>query len=856
MPTPLRLLIVDDSEEDAMLLERELTKNGYELDCLRVDTLEAMQSALATNNWDVVISDFVMPDFSGMDALRILKERGIDIPFIIESRGIGEERIVEIIKAGADNYILKENLTQLAPTVEREIADAEVRRKCRHAKEDIEMHNEQLLLEQHELEAELTRFRELYDLAPVGYLTLSEDGEILEANQAAATMLGVVQSALVKQSIFRFIAKEDRDTYLLQRTKRFGSYAPQAWEMCLLRSNGSSFWAHVQATPAKDSEYWITITDISEHKNAEEYAETGREISKILLEPLALQESLQHVLTVLKTRTGFDAVGIRLQDGDDFPFFVQEGFPDDFLLTENSLIERAADGAVCRDKDGTIHLECACGLVISGKTNPVNPLFTKGGSCWTNDSSTLLAMPPDRNPRTHPRSQCIHQGYTSVALVPIRNNGNIFGLIHLNDRRGARLSLETVELLEKIAALIGVALMRKRFEAENSALEQQLQQSRKLESLGVLSGGIAHDFNNILAIILGNCNLARRSSDAVERCLTTIEKAVERAALLCRQMLAYAGKAPFEQGLVKMTTLVSEMAEIFKSSIPRNVQLKLDCPTDIPLITGDVSQLNQMVMNLFLNALEAIGNAQGEIRISLAITKIKDVTTDKDHLGKSIMPGRYVCLEVTDTGCGMDEECMQRIFEPFYTTKFSGRGLGMSETLGFIKAHKGALQLSSHLGQGTTFKVYLPAHIDESAKDEFFQQAAPVAWTGSGTILLVEDEEIIRCMASAMLEELGFTVIEAANGKEALELFQKNAADITLIVTDIGMPQMDGYELVHELKKLKEKLPIIVSSGFGDSVVTSRMPLGVFAALLNKPYRFEKLRDAVKGVLEGNSPVK
>ncbi len=216
---------------------------------------------------------------------------------------------------------------------------------------------------------------------------------------------------------------------------------------------------------SQGQQYFLTVMkDVTERKLVEAYREIGREVLQILNEPGDLQDSIQRVIAALKTRAGFDAVGFRLQDGDDFPYFAQKGFSKDFLLTENTLIERAADGGVCRDKDGNVSLECTCGLVILGKTDSANPLFTLGGSCWTNDSFLLLDIPPGEDPRVHPRNQCIHQGYASVALVPIRNKGRIVGLIQLNDRRKNRFTLDIVELLEGIAEHIGAALMRKRAE--------------------------------------------------------------------------------------------------------------------------------------------------------------------------------------------------------------------------------------------------------------------------------------------------------------------------------------------------------------------------------------------------------
>jgi CheY-like chemotaxis protein len=202
----------------------------------------------------------------------------------------------------------------------------------------------------------------------------------------------------------------------------------------------------------------------------------------------------------------------------------------------------------------------------------------------------------------------------------------------------------------------------------------------------------------------------------------------------------------------------------------------------------------------------------------------------------------------------MDIETRQRIFEPFYTTKFTGRGLGMSAVLGIIMSHSGALQLFSQSEEGTTFRVYLPVQDSEPVEDEPAPQSSSALWQGSGTILLVEDEELIKIIASAMIKKLGFSVIEASNGREALDLYQQNAADITLVVTDMGMPVMDGYALFRELKKLKPELPIIISSGFGAVDVTSRISCDDIAGLVGKPYSFDNLREVLKSVVGGAYP--
>ena len=391
----------------------------------------------------------------------------------------------------------------------------------------------------------------------------------------------------------------------------------------------------------------------------------------------------------------------------------------------------------------------------------------------------------------------------------------------------------------------------KRAEEEKLLLEQQFQQTQKLESLGVLAGGIAHDFNNILAIIVGYCGLTKMDYEQAEQNIPEIEKAAERAAALCRQMLAYAGKASLTQSQVNTWMLVDEMVSMLKTTIQKNVVIKPNLGADIPSITGDASQIRQVVMNLIINAAEAIGDAEGEINVSLAKTEIKAGQAEKDHLGLIIPAGRYICIEVSDNGCGMADDTRRKIFEPFYTTKFTGRGLGMSAVLGIIKAHNGALQLESQQGQGTAFKVYLPVQLSKYETEEAHQKTASAAWQGSGTILLVEDEAQVKLIAIALIEMLGFKVLDAANGKEALELYQQNSADITMVITDMGMPVMNGYELFYKLKQLDPMLPIIISSGFGEGDIASKIPREEIAGLINKPYKFDQLRDVLRGVVEG-----
>jgi PAS domain S-box-containing protein len=399
-------------------------------------------------------------------------------------------------------------------------------------------------------------------------------------------------------------------------------------------------------------------------------------------------------------------------------------------------------------------------------------------------------------------------------------------------------------------AIIRDVSERKRSESEKLALKQLLHQAQKLESLGVLAGGIAHDFNNILAIIMGYCSLGQMKPEMAAGFMPEIEKASERAATLCRQMLAYAGKTQIIKCSINLEEVLDDTLGILKSTLPKNVAIKHTIEGGIPKILAEDKQIKQIIMDLLINAAEAIGEEQGEILVAMTKTEFIQGHKEMDHLGKTIVPGVYLCLEVTDNGCGMDDETKRRIFDPFFSTKFAGRGLAMSAVLGFVASYEGALQLTSQVGHGTTVKIYLPSPPGCSgAETAKMTDSAP--WQGTGLILLVDDEPQIIEVSRAMLEKIGFSVIEATNGIEALEQYRKRSAEIRIVVTDIGMPQMGGYELVHELKKLDPKLPIIVSSGFGDTAVTSRISPGDIAGLISKPYKFDQLRDVLMNVVEG-----
>jgi len=427
-----------------------------------------------------------------------------------------------------------------------------------------------------------------------------------------------------------------------------------------------------------------------------------------------------------------------------------------------------------------------------------------------------------------------------------------------HDGRVLDTSWINVLLLDGSNIGIGIDITeRKRAEEERRKLERQLQQTQKLESLGVLAGGIAHDFNNILMVVLGYAELALSEispMSAARQSITQITLAGRRAAELCHQMLAYAGKASFALERMDLRELIEEMAHLLKTSISKKAILNLHLERGLPPIEADPSQIRQIVMNLIVNASEAIGDKSGVITVSTGATRCDEAYLRKTELCDDLAPGLYVYLEVADTGCGMDAETRTRIFEPFFSTKFAGRGLGLAAVMGIVRAHKGALKVYSEPGKGTTFKILFPALETGEEVARAGEDTALAEWRGKGTVLLADDEESVRAVGARILERLGFTVLTVADGREAVALYRERGGEIVLVVLDLTMPHMDGAETFGELRRINPDVRVILASGYGREDVASRFAGKGLAGVLQKPYTRNKLKELLAGLMPPPSP--
>jgi PAS domain S-box-containing protein len=373
------------------------------------------------------------------------------------------------------------------------------------------------------------------------------------------------------------------------------------------------------------------------------------------------------------------------------------------------------------------------------------------------------------------------------------------------------------------------------------ASEAQARHVQKLESIGVLAGGIAHDFNNLLHVVLGNADLARlhlSNDSAAREHLDEVVRATQRAAELTQQLLAYSGRGAVETRPLDVSSEVREMATLLRTAMSRQAALVWDLAPDLPAINADATQIRQIVMNLITNASDALGEAPGSI--TLRTGRAADPRAGSG-------PGDFVFLEVSDTGCGMDTGTLQRIFDPFFSTKFTGRGLGLAAVMGIVESHQGHIRIRTSPGEGTTFRILFPA-VAESAEDAVPRRASGAEWRGRGTILLAEDEDGVREVVGRMLERLGFRVLTAGDGIAALEALESHDGAITAVLLDVSMPRMGGSEALRRIRDRRPDLPVVLMSGYTEQEVVSKLvdSSSGAAGFLQKPFLPEDLASVLR----------
>ncbi len=654
---------------------------------------------------------------------------------------------------------------------------------------ELEMQNDELHRVQQELEASREKYFDLYDMAPVGYFTVGEKGLVLEANLRGARLLGVERSLLVKSPLTRYVVPEDQDIYYLHRKRLLETGARQLCELRMCRQDGFQFWGRLEITVAPGGE-------------------DGSTVSRIMVSDITEKKRDEDALRQSEER---------------------------YRATTHS----ATDAIVSADSARN----------IVGWNRGAETIFGYSEAEVTGQPVTLLM--PSRFHEEHLAGMArVQAGGEShvlgkvVEMEGVRKDGSEFPIEfslaawHVDDRR-------------YFTAIIRDVTERKRAEAENEKLQTQLQQAQKMEAVGRLAGGVAHDFNNLLTVINGYSDLllqkiAKESPMHWE--VKEIQGAGERAATLTRQLLAFSRKQIIEPKVLDLNLLIADLGKMLVRLIGENIDLKIVPGKGLGLIRVDPGQFEQVLINIAVNARDAMPDG-GTVLVETA-----NVELDEEYCAQrayQIHSGRYVRLAVSDTGCGMTGETSKQIFEPFFTTKATGKGtgLGLSMIYGAVKQSGGLIEAYSEVGKGTTFKIYLPRVEGEAVRPE--KDARPAVLPGgTETVLLVEDEEIVRTMCSRILLELGYKVLQARNGTEGIALAQGYGEPIDLLLTDVVMPGMNGSELATKLVLLHPEMKILFMSGYTDDAISRHGVLDEGVSFIGKPYTPSALAKRIREVLD------
>jgi signal transduction histidine kinase len=440
-------------------------------------------------------------------------------------------------------------------------------------------------------------------------------------------------------------------------------------------------------------------------------------------------------------------------------------------------------------------------------------------------------------------------------IAPMTSMGRVVGTIEIQNIEGKLYTSEHVTAMKMAANLAASAIDNVRLLEHERQQALLLQQSQKMEAIGNLAGGVAHDFNNLLTVILGNTELAfnkLHEADPVRPRLVEVEKAAKRAAVLTRQLLAFGRRQQMERRNIKLNEVIAEIMKLLNRIIGADVEVNVRAGTNLSTVSADPAQIEQIVMNLAVNARDAMPEG-GQLTIETS-----NVTLDESYQRRYpyIQPGTYVELQVSDTGAGMDEATKARIFEPFFTTKEVGKGtgLGLSMVYGIVKQHDGYIHVYSEPENGTVFRIFLPT-VEGVAENEEIH-AEPDTLGGTETILLAEDDEGLRRLASDVLGHLGYSVLLASNGEETVQIYERNRERVDLLLLDVMMPQLGGPEAYERIRRINGEVPLIFVTGYSQDLVQSRfikqnIDVGEMGAVvIQKPYNIEMLGRKIREVLD------
>ena len=928
MSNPLRVLVVEDSEDDTLLLQRTLQRGGFDLTVERVDTAADMSAALNEQSWDVIISDYNLPQFSGLAALELVQERQVDLPFIIVSGAIGEEVAVEAMKSGAHDYVMKDNLARLIPVIERELREAEVRRERKRAEEALRQSEERLRVIFDNVPVPIfTKDRagrytssNVYNLSywshdPVGNTDAdllppefaakvrAADIQVMETGQELVIeeqfpsphgmrspivrkvplrdaegnivgILGIAHDITERKQAEEEIRRRNRELAMLNSiiAASVTSLEPEEILETACRELAKAFDVP-RATAAMLDRQKTTATKVAE------YLVEGQPIGLEHSWPVSTDPSLQHIMThkapLIIDDTSTDPRLVSIQDmlrerGITsmvmLPLIVQDevigslrlgdlksrSFSNEEIGLAWSVADQVA-GALARtrlDKERrqlSAAIEQTAESVIITDTRStilyVNPAFARVSGY--NRAEVVGFRPSILN--SGKQDTVFYQDlWTTISAGQVWQgrfiNKKKDGTLYTDEATITPVRSETGDIVNYVSVQRDITNELK--------LEEQYRQTQKMEAVGRLAAGIAHDFNNLLTAINGFATLIQNelsSTDPLQELVEKILHSGERAADLVRQLLAFSRRQVVKPQVLNLNTVVTNMDKMLPRIIGEHIELATVLTPDLWSIKADPSQIEQIIVNLAVNASDAMPDG-GQLTIETA-----NVIIDQDYAAEHLdaQPGEHVLLCVSDTGTGMTEEVKGHIFEPFFTTKEVGKGtgLGLATVFGIIKQSNGHIWVYSEPGHGSVFRVYLP-RVTQAVPSSFVSNLTPMLPQGMETVLLVEDEAMVRELAARVLRQQGYTVLEVANGPEALRLVRGYDHKIDLLLTDVIMPQMNGQMLAEELKILRPETKVLFTSGYTHNSIMRRGVLKPGVRFIQKPFSPLDLTRKVREILD------
>lgn len=898
----VNILVVEDSQADFQLLERHLRQQGLSADCFRVERIDQLRDALGKESWDLVLSDYSLPHIDFSESLNMIQNALPEVPVILVSGSVGEERAVELLKLGVSDFVLKDNLIRLIPSIERALKEADERRTRLSAEYELRQSEARYrVLEE--------RFRFIFEGALDGILIAdAKTRQFVISNPAVIHMLGYGPEEITELSVQDIHPKAELPHVMEEFERQLRGEIQLAADIPVLRKDGSIFYADIMSSPVTiDGKHCLmgVFRDITQRKEAAEALKKSEVMYRSLFDNM--MNSVAHcrmifqdgvpadmeyisVNPAFKTVTGIkeDVAGRKISEV--IPGYCQEnpesiemfgqvamtgkpaiwehylasldrwfsfsiyspGFGEVVIITDNIterkkaemerakyqhqlelLLETAGEGIFGVNSDGNITFvnKAAAGLIGFSR----DELIGRSSHDVFHSHRSDGALYPWHD---CPLCRTLHDGITrSGEETYLKADGSGFPIEF------------TCTAIVEGGGITG-AVMIFRDITERRKIESQLRQAQKLEGIGQLAGGIAHDFNNVLNAVVGYAGLLQMKmdkSDPLVHYADEISAAGQRGAALTQQILAFSRKQVLDMKPVNLNEVVKSLQKMFHRLVQEDIDIHYELADEDLVIFADISQLDQILINLVTNARDAM---PGGGRLSIGT---RPFVMDREFPGRYGYgsPGAYAMLTVSDTGCGMNAEIRSHIFEPFFTTKESGKGtgLGLAVVHGIVKQHNGYIDLHSVPGQGTRFKIYLP--LTAYTIEEIEKKTAVQAKGGTETILIAEDEASLRRLTTAILNQYGYRVIEAADGEEAVRKFAEHIDEITLVVLDGIMPKKNGKEAYAEIRRLRPDMKAIFMSGYAEDILNNNSSSGKAAVFMQKPVLPNDLLRKVREVLDG-----